>query len=250
MRNTIKKFLKFFLPKIIFQKRREFVRTLSEMKYKKLTTQEIFSDIYRIGEWGKSQNSEQPFFSGSGSHNVSIVSDYIDSVHAFLKFFSTKPNVVDLGCGDFSIGSKIRPLCNQYIACDIVAPLIEFNKKKYQLLNVDFRVLNLISDKLPSADIVFIRQVLQHLSNTEIENIVPKLAQNFKYLILTEHLPVAENFTHNLDMYTGPDTRLRFNSGVVLTSPPFNLKVKSQKIMLKSPEIGGLIQTTIYELKV
>ena len=85
-----------------------------------------------------------------------------------------------MGCGDFVVGSKIRSLCNQYIACDIVAPLIEYNKKKYQPLNVDFRTLNLISDNLPSADVVFIRQVLQHLSNIEIKNIIPKLAQNFK----------------------------------------------------------------------
>ena len=154
-----------------------------------------------------------------------------------------------MGCGDFVVGSKIRPLCGLYIACDIVAPLIEYNKNKYQKLNVDFRTLNLNSDNLPSADVVFIRQVLQHLSNSDIKNIIPKLAQNYKYLVLTEHLPITENFIHNLDMDTGPNLRLELDSGVVLTSPPFNLEVEDKKIMFEVPLRGGVVTTTIYKLK-
>ena len=210
---------------------------------------EVFNNIYHSAEWGKSKNSEQKFFSGEGSNNISIVSKYIDSVNIFLESFSSKPDVVDLGCGDFLVGSKIRPLCGLYIACDIVAPLIEYNKKKYQTLNVDFRTLDLTHDNLPSADVVFIRQVLQHLSNIDIKKIIPKLAQNYNYLVLTEHLPIIENFTHNLDTYTGPKTRLNSGSGVVLTSPPFNLEVEDEKIMLKVLSDGGYITTTIYKLK-
>ena len=38
-------------------------------------------------------------------------------------------------------------------------------------------------------------------------------------------------------------------SGVVLTSPPFNLDVEDEKIILKVHSDGGYITTTIYKLK-
>ena len=46
--------------------------------------------------------------------------------------FNNKQNVVDLGCGDFSIGSQIRKNCNDFIAIDIFDELIEANKKKFK----------------------------------------------------------------------------------------------------------------------
>jgi hypothetical protein len=249
MKKILKKILRIFIPKIILKKRRNYLSNQIKIKYKKLTIKEVFNNIYHSAEWGKSKNPEQKFFSGEGSSNISIVSKYIDGVNIFLESFSSKPDVVDLGCGDFLVGSKIRSLCGLYIACDIVAPLIEYNKKKYQTLNVDFRTLDLTHDNLPSADVVFIRQVLQHLSNSDIKNIIPKLAQNYKYLVLTEHLPITENFIHNLDMDTGPNLRLELDSGVVLTSPPFNLEVEDKKIMFEVPLRGGVVTTTIYKLK-
>ena len=97
---------------------------------------DIFSAIYEEGAWGQSKDPATPFYSGSGSHDASISSAYIQSVHGFLGKFSKKPSAVDFGCGDFAIGSQIRPLCGQYIACDIVPKLIDFNKNKYQNLDV------------------------------------------------------------------------------------------------------------------
>ena len=245
----LKKIIKIFIPKIIIQKRNEYLINQKIKKYKNLTIGEIFNDIYHSKQWGKSKNSEQSFYSGEGSSNPSITSRYIDSVNIFLNSFSSKPDVVDLGCGDFIVGSKIRSLCNSYIACDIVEPLIEYNKKKYQKLNVDFRTLDLTHDNLPPGDVVFIRQVLQHLSNIDIKKIIPKLALNYNYLVLTEHLPIIENFTHNLDIHTGSWTRLICDSGVVLTSPPFNLEIEDEKIILKQRSYEGDITTTIYKLK-
>jgi hypothetical protein len=67
-------------------------------------------------------------------------------------------------------------------------------------------------------------------------------------MVLTEHLPKQSDFQHNLDLSVGKEIRLQFNSGIVLTSPPFNMKVKMQKKVCEAPENGGLIVTTIYEL--
>jgi SAM-dependent methyltransferase len=221
-------------------------------EYRSLSTQEAFTRIYEKGLWGKSGDSLQPFFSGLGSHDQTIVSTYIKSVQVFLSTFAEKPNVVDLGCGDFFVGSKIRPLCGNYIACDIVPKLIEFNKEKYKALSVDFRVLDLTSDELPNGDIVIVRQVLQHLSNEQILCGLPKISSKYKYLILTEHLPAVKDFEHNLDKPAGPDIRASIASGIVLTSPPFNLKPKSERELCQADAAGEIIptiiQTTLYQL--
>ena len=178
----------------------------------------IFSSIYLNKVWGSEVGNVNPFFSGLGSHDRTIVADYVKEVEIFLKTFEKKPNVVDLGCGDFAVGAHVRDLCHDYIACDVVPELIEFNKEYYAKLSVDFKVLDMVSDELPSGDIVFIRQVLQHLSNNQISKIIPKLLSKFKFIVLTEHLPDAESFQPNFDKTTGADTRLRFDSGVVLPS--------------------------------
>lgn len=249
MRENLKNIIKFLIPNFLLTKI-QIIRTLKRtLRFKRLNTQEIFSEIYENGLWGKSENPEYKYYSGSGSHDKNITTIYIDNVVAFIKNLPTKPNVVDLGCGDFSVGSQIRAYCNNYVACDIVPQLIEYNKKKYFDFNVDFRFLNLITDQLPAGDIVFIRQVLQHLSNEQIQKLIPKLYRNYSYLILTEHLPISKSFSPNLDMPAGPNIRVAFNSGVVLTAPPFNLKVIREYIVCETEEAGGIIRSILYKLK-
>ena len=210
--------------------------------------QATFSDIYKNGAWGKSSDPKLPYFSGRGSHDESIVSVYVQQVTKFLGSLDSKPDVLDLGCGDFAVGSRIRPMCSGYIACDVVPELIAFNRKKYKSAGVDFRVLDLVSDAIPKADIIFIRQVLQHLSNQQIAKLVPKLKSGFSYLVVTEHVPIPRDFTPNLDMPAGPGYRLPVGSGVVLTKPPFNLVVKDEYDLCEVEVEGGVVRTTVYVL--
>lgn len=216
--------------------------------YKNISNKEVFSIIYERGAWGKSPDPSQPYFSGSGSHDPLIVSTYLEAVIKFLESFSDKPAVLDLGCGDFAVGSNIRKFCSTYIACDIVPQLIEFNKIKYATLNVDFRVIDLVNDHLPSADIIIIRQVLQHLSNDDIKKLIPKLNNNYQFVILTEHIPNASLFKHNMDKPIGPDIRIDIQSGVILTSPPFNLKVAKMQKINEIQEGVGIISTILYQM--
>jgi hypothetical protein len=101
---------------------------------------------------------------------------------------------------------------------------------------------------LPLGDCAIVRQVLQHLSNTEVQAIVNKLV-NFKYLILTEHLPKGD-FIPNKDIISGQGIRLKKKSGINLLVPPFNLKVKEEKQLIAynlEPDKGVLV-TTLYVL--
>jgi SAM-dependent methyltransferase len=209
--------------------------------------EEIFSAIYREQRWGKSDD----FSSGEGTHTPGVVLPYVEAVGKFLRAVPCPPSVVDLGCGDFHVGEQLRPYCGRYVACDVVPALIERNKEKFAAANVDFRCINIIEDDLPEGDVVFLRQVLQHLNNAQILSVVQKLYR-YKFLVLTEHVPAAPDFPPNLDKPTGGGTRLPQNSGIVLTDPPFSLKVKSESVLCtKTESIGrhpGLIKTTLYEL--
>jgi SAM-dependent methyltransferase len=212
------------------------------------TPQDIFTKIYTQKTWGESGDPADQFCSGEGSHDPAVVDPYVNAISQFLSSFDRKLDVVDLGCGDFSVGSKIRELCGRYTACDVVAPLIAFNKTKYASLNVDFRVLDLVNNPLPPGDVVFVRQVLQHLSNEHIRKLLPKIPANYRYLVLTEHVPENDPFTPNLDFPTGPIFRMEIGSGVVITAKPFNFKAKRETLLCELPQMGGRIQTRVFEL--
>ena len=244
---NIKTAIKKILPNSLLIKIHNIRQQLEASKPTYHSTQQIFENIYETGAWGVYTNPLHPFYSGSGSHDIEIVLPYLKAAEEFLLEFETKPNVLDLGCGDFSIGSRLRHLCNEYIACDIVSPLIEFNKEKFAELGVDFRVLDLTKDELPSADIIFIRQVFQHLSNKQIQNAIPQLCSKYRYVVFTDHLPDTSDFQHNLDIAPGQHSRLQFKSGVVLTSSPFNIKPTKKKKICEVPEHQGLIVTTLYQ---
>jgi 2-polyprenyl-3-methyl-5-hydroxy-6-metoxy-1,4-benzoquinol methylase len=247
--NQLISFIKPLFPKTLLKLIRKYREESKFKEYTKLSTEQIFSKIYEEGVWGKSDDSEQKFCSGPGSHDDFIISSYIEAIHGFLSEFETKPNVVDLGCGDFNVGSQVRKQCGNYIACDIVPKLIAFNKNKFKELNVDFRVLDLTIDELPNGEIVFIRQVLQHLSNNQIKMVLPKITEKFKYLVLSEHLSNELDFEPNLDKPAGPGIRTALHSGIVISEPPFNFRAISAKEICNVRTGGGPIVTTVYQLK-
>jgi SAM-dependent methyltransferase len=212
-----------------------------------LSTRQLFEHIYARQKWGTAAHHAR-FFSGPGSHEPDVVEPYVEAVRAFLRDMAPAPDVVDLGCGDFNIGRQVRDACGTYIACDIVPALITHNRERFAALDVDFRVVDLTDDELPAGEVVFIRQVLQHLSNDQIMQALPRIRRGFRCVVLTEHLPATAQFTPNLDKPTGPDIRLLQHSGVVLTAPPFNLQVRSERVLCEATQFGGVIRSTAYEL--
>jgi hypothetical protein len=211
------------------------------------SAQEIFSHIYRSGLWGKAP--EGGFCSGVGSHAPAVVGAYVSAVSDWLRSLPQPPAVVDLGCGDFNIGRQVRSLCGTYVACDVVPDLIESHRRSFAETGVDFRVLDMIAEPLPAGEVVFIRQVLQHLSNDQIAAVLPKLSQ-YRYLVLTEHLPATSGFIPNLDKPAGHGIRVGRTppSAVVLDAPPFNLLVGGQQVLVEVPSEGGVVQTVLFTL--
>ena len=208
-------------------------------------TKDAMEQVYKLNLWG---GGKLNFYSGDGSYDTTIINPYLKIVSEFLNSFEQPLNVVDLGCGDFNVGRQLHDLTIQYIGVDIVDELITRNELKYASPNLEFDCLDISEDQLPSADCVILRQVLQHLSNAEIMRIAKKLSA-YQYVIVTEHMPNGQ-FNPNLDIVSGQGIRLKKESGVDLLSSPFNLKVKSDEMLLSIDlaDGKGRIVTTLYRM--
>ncbi|MBP7273072.1 MAG: class I SAM-dependent methyltransferase [Saprospiraceae bacterium] len=216
-------------------------RYFSEKMTKSTSNQEVFSTIYRQNRWGNWERSDN-FYSGPGSYGQAA-DIYVEMMVNFIEQHNIS-SMLDLGCGDFNIGNKItQALPNlNYIGVDVVPELISHHTQKYGRQNVRFQTIDAVQDDLPDAQLIAIRQVLQHLNNQEIIKIIPKLSK-FQYNIITEHLPTEDNSIPNLDKPTSWDIRLKQNSGVFIEKPPFNMTIAETLLHFKDPDVGGYIVT-------
>ena len=208
-------------------------------------TKEVMEQIYEMKLWG---GTAFDFYSGAGSHDPRIINPYLDVLISFLDAYNKSLVVCDLGCGDFNIGKHLTKYAKKYIAIDIVETLINRNKKVYIEDNLEFCCLDITKDELPLGDCIILRQVLQHLSNKEIQNVIKKIA-HYKHIILTEHIPLG-NFVPNKDIISGQGIRLKQNSGVNILEAPFHLNIKEEKqlgaYILENNK--GRIVTTLYNV--
>jgi SAM-dependent methyltransferase len=241
----LKQILKTLVPRSWIARTNRRIAARIDRQFEAKSPAEVFEAVYRRRIWGGSET--QDFYSGEGSNDPEVVGPYVAAVVEFLASLPRPPRVVDLGCGDFNVGSRLRGHCSEYVACDIVQSLIDRNNVKFADRDVEFRVLDVANDPLPSGDVVFIRQVMQHMSNAQILELLPKMRQ-YAWAVITEHLPSEAGFAPNVDKPAGPGIRIGLGSGVVLAAPPFNFTARSEHEICVVHYLVGTIRTVVYEL--
>lgn len=171
------------------------------------TPDEIFTDFYKKIHW---KNSESVSGIGSTLKQTEILRKKLPILIASFKIDS----ILDLPCGDFNWMKECNLGIKKYIGGDIVNELIEVNNMQYKSNIVSFNTLNLISDKLPEADLLFCRDCLVHLSFTNIKEIFDNIKkQKNKYVMIT----TFPNLNTNVDIVTGRWRPLNFEKA------PFNM---------------------------
>ena len=240
------------LPRNIASAYDGYRRTNLSRRNQRMTTEEVFTDIYSNNRWGGPSGT---FCSGDGSRDLAIVSPYVAKITAELdRIGAASMTVIDLGCGDYSVGRQLSPACGRYIGIDIVKPLITHNQAVFSGRKVSFQHANIIEDALPDGDICFVRQVLQHLSNDQIAAVVPKL-DKFRWCFVTEHHPSPGRLVKpNDDKPHGDTIRITRGSGVFLDEPPFDVPVARYRLLFEIPGVlpidaadAGMIRTYVLE---
>lgn len=188
----------------------------------------VFQAVYSRGVWGK--DGATPFYSGLGSNGLAA-EFYVERMAALLNQNSRELGrplrVVDIGCGDFRIGKALTdrlPELN-YLGCDIVPELVAYNNKVYSNERIQFKALDAVCDPLPEADVCLVRQVFQHLSNTDIQSVLANMSYPVVYV--TEGHPVRKRGSANPDKVVGPSVRFDWQTGqgrgVELSEAPYCL---------------------------
>jgi len=192
-------------------------------KNKRKTNADVFRHIYEKDLWNEASGGGMKFCSGKGSDE-----EYALPYAAFISEFMMKNHirsVVDLGCGDFRVASRFVCHCDKYIGIDCVEELVCYNNQAYGNDKIYFMCRDITKDELPQGELCLIRQVLQHLSNADIECVMNRCL-NYPYLIVTEHLLNELRQKPNMDKVRGLHTRLFYGSGVYLDKEPFQYTVE------------------------
>lgn len=154
---------------------------------------EIFTEIFNNNTW---TDDESVSGIGSSLAQTGEIIKYLPEV--FRKFNIT--TILDAPCGDFNWMRKVPMEGMAYTGGDIVSELIAANKKKFQVPGVNFKVLNLIEDKIEKYDLIFCRDCLVHLSYADIIASLNNIVESgSKYLMTTTFLEQKAN----KDIHTG-----------------------------------------------
>jgi SAM-dependent methyltransferase len=220
--------------------------TVQRQTFEPLELQEVFARVYSDNLWGGEAGE---FCSGSGS-KAQIVGEYCTLVRDEIASRAVR-SVLDLGCGDFQVGQRIASTGVEYTGVDVVPALIERNTRQFGQPGRRFLHGDITQMELPQADLVLVRQVLQHLSNHQISQVLNRLS-HYQTVLVTEHYPAMDRrWTPNVDKPHGPDTRVIDRSAVVLDRQPFAVagvrEILRVPANIQSPEDGETIRTFMIE---
>lgn len=216
----LRRALKPLVPQPLLDVRTRWLVSRQRRKFSRMTVEDTFARVYQSNAWGGERGE---YNSGSGSEDA-VTQSYVTLVRRFVAEHGIS-SIADLGCGDFRVGRQLLAPGLSYVGVDVVGQLIERNQRQFGGVDVRFEQRNLLKDELPRAQLGLLRQVLQHLSNSQIAQVLDN-CKGYRYLLVTEHLPTGDGTVPNLDKPHGPDIRLYDRSGVFLDQPPFSRAVR------------------------
>lgn len=200
-----------------------------------------FEKIYSDKEWGGAFAVGAPVFSGEGSLPQFSLS-FVDSVRKFCANNGVK-KILDLGCGDFQVGKMIIDgMSIDYCGVDISTTVIQHNVIRYANKGVEFCCADIVVDALPEADLIVLRQVLQHLSNETIAKVLERVANYPNVIICDEIRPNVE--IPNVDIEDGGANRVNYESSLLLEHPPFSARFATLSTS-ESHRAGNILRTII-----
>jgi SAM-dependent methyltransferase len=186
--------------------RRQYVlHRLREPRLRRLSADEVFTEIYRLRAFGKAES-----VSGTGSTLVQT-KVIVDELPRLFERLAVR-SVLDVPCGDFFWMRAVDLKGIDYFGGDIVAPVIDDNQRRYAKPGIRFARLDVLRDELPRADLVLCRDCVVHFSVADAFRALSAICRSGSAYLLTTTFPAHKS---NPDIVTGQWRPLN------LTLPPF-----------------------------
>lgn len=155
--------------------------------------QQVFTEIFETQAWGSEESA-----SGIGStlEQTEVLRGILPGLMAELGVRT----LVDVPCGDWHWLRHVALPVDTYLGLDVVPKVIEDNMAAYGRDGRSFEVFDLSRDVPPRADLVLCRDLLVHLSDSDIRSALRNLrASGSTWLLVTTF---TEPRTHH-DIPTG-----------------------------------------------
>lgn len=161
-----------------------------------------FEYIYTHGVWGN----------GSGEGSLLVhVRPYVAFLQLFLRQHRIR-SVVDFGCGDWQFSRMLDWADIEYRGYDIVTSIVRENCAKHQSDRITFHAIEGPCGDLPAADLLIVKDVLQHWSDESVFAFLPVVSR-FRYALVTncvdpfgptQNLPIEDAGFRYLDVRLPP----------------------------------------------
>ena len=165
-----------------------------------------FEEIYASNEWGHG--------SGEGSlpeHNQG----YVKFLGHFLVRSGVK-TVVEMGCGDWQFSRGIRWGEARYQGFDVVPSVVASNQQRHAREGISFVLYSGEPAELPAADLLIVKDVLQHLNDATVQRTLAHFPR-FRQVLVTNCVNPRGPTVHR-DIENGDFRYLD------LRQPPFSLQ--------------------------
>lgn len=136
--------------------------------------EKVFDRIYRANWWRN----------GSGTGSLPHTTEpYRQLLQRYLQDHRIG-RVLDIGCGDWQFSRLVEWGDTNYIGIDVVTSVIERNQQIYGRPGISFVHGDVLRDPLPGADMVIVKDVLQHWTNDAIGQLLERL-RRFRQVLIT-----------------------------------------------------------------
>lgn len=190
---------------------------------------QVFTRIYRENEW----------LAGSGEGSLP---ENTEEYRALLQRFLCEKqiqSVVDVGCGDWQFSRLIDWSGINYTGIDVVPALVEHNQERFSNDHIRFLCADALRKPLPVADLLIVKDVLQHWPNRAIKRFLLHLPQ-YQYALFT-------NCIHGQNNRNVPFGSYR---GLALCEAPFHVparEVLRYRWRASAEERSGWKQVVLWE---
>lgn len=171
----------------------QYKRSIGRQDFASKTVGEIFTETFRNRYWRSSES-----VSGRGAEltQTEVLRAELPSL---LRRYGIR-SLLDLPCGDFNWMQHVDLQDIRYTGADIVEALVAQNQARYGNARRTFLHLDLLTDALPDADCILVRDCLVHFSLAHIGQALDNLKKSNITYLLTTSFPDTKK---NEDIQTG-----------------------------------------------